>query len=67
MLQGARPEWPKSEVQSAESGDGVRRKGAVSSLSTSHGVWGSAVSSPSGVQWRNDGVAAGSSDGGALW
>ena len=44
----ARPEGPKLEARRAESGGGVLGEGAASSLPTSQGVWGSAVSSPAG-------------------
>jgi len=45
----ARPEGPKLEARRAESGGGVLGEGAASSIPTSQGVWGSAVSSPSRV------------------
>jgi len=44
-----RPEGPKCEARRAESGGGVLEEGAASPLPTSSGVWGSIVSSPSGV------------------
>jgi len=47
-----RPEGPKSVAWKAKSGGEVLGGGAASPFPTSLGVWGSAVSSPSGVRGR---------------
>jgi len=42
--------YAKYEARRAESGGGVLGEETASPLPTSYGVWGSAVSSPSGVR-----------------
>jgi len=44
-----KPERPKPEAQRADNGGGILGDGEDSLLPTSYGVWGSAVSSLTGI------------------